>query len=227
MLRLITDFDGPLMDISGRYYHVYQLCLEKAQQPKQKIHLLSKSDFWELKRDRVSEEEIGRISGLEAEQAQAFAKLRREIVHDLSYFIYDQIIPGSLEALWKAQKMGYELVVMTMRRRRELEAAFQEHHLERFFPLERCYCLSNDSIKTTDIQDKPKLMDKAQKELPPVEDTWMVGDTEADIAAAKKHDIKVIGVLSGIRSRQQLEKYQPDYLVANLAEAVDLISNLV
>jgi len=29
MLRLITDFDGPIMDVSERYYQVYQYCLQQ------------------------------------------------------------------------------------------------------------------------------------------------------------------------------------------------------
>ncbi|MFM6283034.1 MAG: HAD family hydrolase, partial [Dolichospermum sp.] len=41
MLRLITDFDGPIMDVSERYYRVYQLCLEKTRYPGQTITELS------------------------------------------------------------------------------------------------------------------------------------------------------------------------------------------
>jgi phosphoglycolate phosphatase-like HAD superfamily hydrolase len=227
MLRLITDFDGPLMDVSGRYYHVYQVCLEKIGGNRGGIRQLSKSEFWQLKRNRVPEAEIGRISGLEEQEAQSFAKMRLETVHDLCYFQYDTIIPNSLDALLKAQKMGMDLVLMTMRRHKELERAFQKHSLDRFFAPERRYYLADDFIKTTDVQDKPLLMDKAQKELSPLQHTWMVGDTEADIAAAKKHNIPVIGVLSGIRSQEQLEKYQPDHIVENLSLAVDLITELL
>jgi phosphoglycolate phosphatase-like HAD superfamily hydrolase len=223
--RLITDFDGPLMDVSGRYYHVYQICLERSRLNNQKINRLSKSKFWQLKRDMVPEEQIGLISGLDELSAKSFAKMRRDTVHDLIYFQYDQIIPGSLEALERIQRLGVDLALMTMRRQRELELAFEKYDLNRFFTPERSYHLGDDFIKTTDVQDKPKLMDRAQLELPPVENTWMVGDTEADIAAAKKHRIKSIGVLSGIRSKAQLEKFQPDYVVDNLAQAVDLIAD--
>jgi phosphoglycolate phosphatase-like HAD superfamily hydrolase len=67
------------------------------------------------------------------------------------------------------------------------------------------------------------LMARALEELPPAADTWMVGDTEADIAAAKKHDIKIMAVESGIRDRTQLELYYPDLIVQDLSSAVDLI----
>jgi phosphoglycolate phosphatase-like HAD superfamily hydrolase len=68
----------------------------------------------------------------------------------------------------------------------------------------------------------------------------MVGDTEADILAAKRHGVKVIGVLCTdsrlpmadatlryrhcpLGNRAQLERYAPDIIVNNLGEAVDLV----
>jgi phosphoglycolate phosphatase-like HAD superfamily hydrolase len=70
-------------------------------------------------------------------------------------------------------------------------------------------------------------MQRALRELPPAEKTWMVGDTEADIIAAQTGQIPVIGVLSGIRDRQQLQKYHPDFIRNDLSDAVDLILEAV
>jgi phosphoglycolate phosphatase-like HAD superfamily hydrolase len=225
MLRLITDFDGPIMDVSERYYRVYQYCLEKAQQPEQDLAGLSKEEFWQLKRDCVPERQIGRLSGLDEQQAQVFSSLRRQTVHSLPYLEYDRPIPDAIKVLEQVQRQGIELVVMTMRRVSELDLALKQYDLGRFFAPQKRYCLSDDYIKTKDVEDKPLLMARALKELPPVSNTWMVGDTEADIIAAKTHNIKVVGVLSGIRNLSQLEKYEPDFIVNNLAEAVDLITN--
>ncbi|MEB3148026.1 MAG: HAD family hydrolase [Sphaerospermopsis kisseleviana] len=223
MLRLITDFDGPIMDVSERYYQVYQLCLEKTKYPDQQVRELSKAEFWQLKRSHIPEKEVALKSGLNAEQAEEFAKIRKQTVHTQPYFQYDVLVPGALDALTKVQQAGVDLVVMTMRRVRELDYAFNKYDLGQFFAENRRYCLSNDYVKNRDIDDKPLLMAKAIKELPPVAETWMVGDTEVDITAAKKYDIKIIGVESGIRDRTQLQSYQPDLIVANLQAAVDFI----
>jgi phosphoglycolate phosphatase-like HAD superfamily hydrolase len=67
-------------------------------------------------------------------------------------------------------------------------------------------------------------MAKAIKELPPATQIWMVGDTEADITAAKKHGVKMIGVETGIRDRTQLEIYQPDFILEDLKAAVNFIN---
>ncbi|BAB74957.1 HAD family hydrolase [Anabaena sp. FACHB-709] len=223
MLRLITDFDGPIMDVSERYYRVYLFCLEKTQHPGQPVRQLSKAEFWQMKRQHLPEKEIARISGLDEAQAQEFSQLRRQTVHTEPYFQYDSPIPGALDVLLKVQQSGVDLVVMTMRRVWELDYAFQKYDLGQFFPENRCYCLSNEYVKTRDIDDKPLLMQRALAELPPAADTWMVGDTEADITAAKKHGVKVIAVESGIRDRTRLQQYHPDLIVQNLSAAVDII----
>ncbi|AFY31685.1 HAD family hydrolase [Calothrix sp. PCC 7507] len=223
MLRLITDFDGPIIDVSDRYYRVYQFCLEKTRSPNQSVQELSKEVFWQLKREQVPEKQIAMNSGLDAAQAQEFAQLRRQTVHTEPYFQYDSLMPGAIAALLKIQQAGVDLAVMTMRRVWELDYAFKKYDLGRFFPENRRYCLSNDYVKTRDIEDKPLLMARALAELPPACDTWMVGDTEADITAAKKHDIKVMAVESGIRDRTRLELYHPDLIVQDLSFAVDFI----
>ncbi|MBD2435956.1 HAD family hydrolase [Nostoc sp. FACHB-110] len=223
MLRLFTDFDGPIVDVSERYYRVYQFCLAKTQRPGQAVRQLSKQEFWQLKRARVPEAQIALKSGLEEAQAQEFSQLRRKTVHTKEYFDYDTLMPGAVETLVKIQEAGIDLAVMTMRRVWELDFAFKKFDLDRFFPENRCYCLANDYVKTRDIEDKPLLMAKALKELSPIADTWMVGDTEADITAAKKHNIKAIAVESGIRDRAQIELYHPDYIVPNLSSAFALI----
>ena len=112
------------------------------------------------------EKQIGIISGLDEVQAQEFAQLRRQTVHKPVYFEYDCLAPGAVEALEKVQQAGVDLVVMTMRRVRELDYAFNRHDLGRFFPKNRCYCLSNDYVKTRDIDDLPLLMERALAELP-------------------------------------------------------------
>jgi phosphoglycolate phosphatase-like HAD superfamily hydrolase len=225
MLRLFTDFDGPIVDVSERYYRVYQFCLEKTRRSNQTVRELSKVEFWQQKRSRVPEKQIALNSGLDEAQAIEFAQLRRQTVHTEPYFQYDTLVPGAVDALLKVQEAGIDVAVMTMRRVWELDYAFQKFDLNRFFPENRCYCLSNDYVKTRDIDDKPLLMARALQELPPATDSWMVGDTEADITAGKKHGIKAIAIDSGIRDRAQLKLYQPDLIVKDLSVAVDLILN--
>jgi phosphoglycolate phosphatase-like HAD superfamily hydrolase len=222
-MRIITDFDGPIMDLSDRYYHVYQFCLDKVKQPNQSLHILTQAEFWTYKQAQISEQKIGIASGLTTAQAEVFKELRDRHAHQIQYLSLDRVVPGSIDALTKIQASSSELLVMTLRRTCELEPALQQYHLDRFFPPHCCYCLPDRDRKHGDVAAKTQLMAQALSELPPDPNTWMVGDTEADIIAAKTHQIKVIGVLSGIRDRDRLEQHQPDKIVANLAQAVAFI----
>jgi phosphoglycolate phosphatase-like HAD superfamily hydrolase len=222
-MRIITDFDGPIMDLSDRYYHVYQLCLETVKQPHQSITIFSKAKFWAYKQAQIPEIQLGIESGLTATQAQAFKEMRDLHAHQLQYLSLDRVVPGSIAALAKVQASGSDLLVMTLRRTCELIPAFTQYDLAQFFPPHHRYCLPDDYIKHDDVEAKTQLMTKALSELPPDPDTWTIGDTEADIIAAQTYNIPVIGVLSGIRDRDRLEQYQPDKIVANLAAAVDFI----
>ena len=225
--RIFTDFDGPIMDVSERYYQVYLYCLDKIRKPEQAITTLSKSEFWELKRSQIPEKEIANLSGFKDEkQSVAFAHLRRATVHTDPYFSYDCLIDIAIPALEKAQQLGIDLAVMTMRRRRELEPVLDRYNLRRFFPSDRIFCLDDDYVKTVDIQDKPKLMKIAQDTLPEVEHQWMIGDTEADIISAQTYHVPAIAVLSGIRNYIQLQKYKPHQIVTNLSCAINEVVDL-
>ncbi|WP_041699239.1 HAD family hydrolase [Thalassoporum mexicanum] len=225
MRRLFTDFDGPIMDVSERYYQVYLYCLARIKLPNQLVNTLTKAEFWHCKRSQIPETEIALKSGLtEYSQPERFAKLRRNTVHTEPYFKYDRLNEMAIAALEQAQAEGLELAVMTMRRVCELDPAIEAYDLGRFFPPERRFCLANDYVKTQDVQDKTRSMANALKTLPQATSQWMVGDTEADIIAGKTHGIYTIGVLSGIRSQERLELNQPEKIVNNLAEAVALIA---
>lgn len=225
MLRIFTDFDGPIMDVSARYYQVYQYCLQEAKEPEQPVTLLSKEAFWRLKRAQVPERQIGAISGLHDDQARRFASLRRDTVHNPAYLKHDRPVSHAVEALKQIQALNSDLAVITMRREQALTYALEKFELTDFFPLKMRYCLPDDYIKAQDVVEKTRLMEKALTELPPASKTWMVGDTEADIAAARAHDLPVIAVLSGIRDRDRLLHYGPDLIADDLKAAVALIAS--
>ena len=225
-MRIITDFDGPIMDLSDRYYHVYQLCLEKVQEPNQSIRVLTKDEFWTYKRAQISEQQVGIESGLTAAQAEIFKQLRDRTTHQLQYLSLDRVVPGAISALEQIQSSGVELIVMTLRRTCELNAAFDRYDIARFFPPDCRYCLADDYQKQGDIKDKIQLMAQALSELKPEPNTWVIGDTETDIITAQTHNIRVTGVLSGIRDLDRLKQYQPDKIVSDLAAAVELILSL-
>ena len=59
-VTLFCDFDGPIVDVSERYYHTYQLGLAEIEAafPHLTLHQLSKAQFWQMKQERTPDIEI-------------------------------------------------------------------------------------------------------------------------------------------------------------------------
>ena len=55
--------------------------------------------------------------------------------------------------------------------------------------------------------------------------TFMIGDTEMDILAAKNAGVRSVAVTWGNRTREFLEKYQPDYIVNSPVQLESLLKN--
>lgn len=227
MVRLISDFDGVIVDLSERYYQVYCWRLQQVGDRHQPLSPLSKTMFWQLKRSKASQTEIGLRSGLTMAQIPQFAQLRHEHAHRLEHMRHDRLISGSLNALHTAQNLGWDMMIVTMRRTSELAEAFRLYpELDPYFGGDRRICIPDHASRNQDILEKPLLMGQALAQLNCHEPTWMVGDTEADIVAAQQHNLPVIAVLSGIRDRQILANYQPTYIAENLQEAIQLIASV-
>ncbi|AFY40068.1 Haloacid dehalogenase domain protein hydrolase [[Leptolyngbya] sp. PCC 7376] len=223
-MRLILDFDGVIADLSERYYRVYRWSLTEIATPEQTITPLSKTDFWQLERLKTTRPEIALKSGLTNSQTKQYIQLRKENAHALKNMIHDRIIDGSLQALQIAKSLGWEIMTVTMRRHSELAEVIRLNpRLEEFFPGDRRFTKPEEAEHDRDLNQKPLLLKTTLASLSPAESTWMVGDTEADIRAAQTCNIPVIAVLSGIRDRQILEDFRPDYIANDLLEAVTLI----
>ena len=54
------------------------------------------------------------------------------------------------------------------------------------------------------------------------EDSIIIGDTEADVAAAQQLNATSIALLSGIRSKEFLKSMEPDYLVDGIGDVANI-----
>jgi len=65
-------------------------------------------------------------------------------------------------------------------------------------------------------------VDEARRRLWPEASVYVVGDTPADIQAARAAGVPVIAVATGIFSLQELKSYQPDLCVSCCTELLEL-----
>lgn len=219
-MTVFCDFDGPIVNVSERYYSTYQIALGdlvasyQAQGIILPIQVLSKQQFWQMKQDRVPDVEIAMRSGLQGEQIDSFLRNVCEIVNQPSLLNKDQMQPGVSWALALLHSFGVKLVLVTLRDRTEATQILINYGLARLFS--GIYGTDDSQIAYQNYSEaKTQLLSQAIKEHSPIS-AWMVGDTEADILAGQALGIPTIAVTCGIRSSYMLKKFQPTHIHSDL-----------
>lgn len=228
-LTVFCDFDGPIVDVSKRYYTTYQLGLAETQALYQSkgitlpIEPLSKQQFWQMKQNRVPDVEIALRSGLQEEQIDFFLGRVVEIVNQPNLLQQDKIQPGVSWALALLHSQGVRLVLVTLRCQLQAAQILRNYGLTRLFSgiygtSDRHAAYQNQAIL------KQQLLEKAIAEQSPIQSghplsAWMVGDTEADLLAGQAHSIPTIALTCGIRSHFYLQQFQPTRIHSDLLSA--------
>ncbi len=221
MFTIFCDFDGPLVDVSERYYRTYReaLAATQARYGGDVIGLtpLSKAQFWERKCERTCDLEIALRSGLQAEHVAYFVERVKERVNHPALLGRDRFQPGIDWALALLHSQGVHLVLVTLRCREQVEAMLCSHGLTRLFA--EIYGASECGVAyQNNVDRKTFLLAQAVAEHP-ASDAWVVGDTEADILAARAAGLPAIALTCGIRSKSYLHHFAPDIICQDLAAA--------
>ncbi|MEB3224321.1 MAG: HAD family hydrolase [Synechococcus sp.] len=221
-LTLFCDFDGPLVDVSDRYYGTYKAALHHTQKIYARqgmgipLKYLSKEQFWQMKRQRVSDIEIAMQSGLQEEQITVFLEHVRTIVNEADLLHLDKMQGGINWSLALLHSYGVKLVLVTLREKQQVCKMLDQYGLKRLFSA----IYGSDDRHTAyanNVDVKTALLKEAIAGQGEMGDQWfMVGDTEADIIAAQNMKIPAIAVTCGIRDVAYLETYQPDYYCSDL-----------
>ena len=230
---VFCDFDGPIVDVSDRYYSTYHLALadtkkfyaELSSRPSVTDHIkqyiLTKEQFWQMKQNRTPDREIAQRSGLTAEMTDYFLAQVLEIVNRPNLLEQDKLQPGASWALNLLRAEGAKLILVTLRDQTEATRILAENGLLSLFT--GIYGSDDSQSAYQNYADyKTQLLDRAMSEhsTQAVRDNaWMIGDTEADILAGQAMGIPTIGLTCGIRSHQQLSQLEPTAVEPNLFSA--------
>jgi len=211
-LTVFCDFDGPIVDVSERYYRTYCTCLERACDAPQR---LPKAEFWRLKRDRVPDAEIARRSGVRAQELAQFVREVQHTAHQPQLLALDRLQPGADRALQRLADREVRTVIVTLREVTQVAAV-----LEQFGLADAIAALygTDDRVAAyrNNVERKQFLLARAlTDQSEPV--AYVIGDTEADLLAARALGIPSIALACGIRSPSYLLRYQPQRLQPDLA----------
>ncbi|MGB7414919.1 MAG: HAD family hydrolase [Thermosynechococcaceae cyanobacterium] len=229
-LTLFCDLDGPLIDVSQRYYQTYRTALTRVQRQYQLQGLsllltpLGAQQFWEMKQVRRPDVEIAGCSGLRGPQIDAFLQQVQEIVNHPRVLAQDRVQPGVRESLARLHRWGVRLAVVTLRSQAQAVRILQHYDLAHWFTCIRG--AQNDRAAYDNYADhKQALLAEvmARPEFTGGNQMWMIGDTEADVLAAQAQGIDSVAVTCGMRSHSYLQQLQPTVIHANLATATSFL----
>ena len=225
---IYCDFDGPIVDVSDRYYQTYESALTytqalyQTQGQKLLLQKLEKKQFWQMKQDRVPDVEIARSSGFQEEQIEVFLDYVRKIVNNPELLQLDKMQSGVNWALALLHSQGIELVLVTLRCEEQVKEILNNYGLKRLFSgiygTQNCHIAYQNNAQAKTELLREAIANHGQRS------TCMIGDTEADIIAAQNTGIPAIALSCGIRSVLYLQKFKPDCIYSDL---LSLAHNLV
>lgn len=227
-LTVFCDFDGPIIDVSNRYYTTYKLGLAETQAYYQAqgvalpLQRLSKQQFWQMKQDRVPDLEIAMRSGLQGDQIDFFLGRVMALVNQPALLAQDALQEGVHRALVKLRSQGVRLVLVTLRCQLQATQVLKHYGLTRLFSGvygtdDRHAAYLNYAEAKTQLLKKA-IAEQLQFTNGPTT-AWMVGDTEADLLAGQALSIPTIALTCGIRSPYYLKQFNPTHMESNLLAA--------
>lgn len=223
-MDLCFDFDGPIIDVTDRYYRAYLESLKDTNTTKQQI--LSKEDFWKLKQNRVTDLEVGILSGLTISNSIKSAELRKDLTFKQEYYSLDRLFDDVYTTFDYLKSKNINFFIVTLRRNKNLQQTIKQFKLNNYLSSEKLFAIPDEQKIQNDIQEKYILLVSAinKLNLDPL-NTWLIGDSDTDIHAGRLARYgKVIAISRGIKSKEQLEILKPDHIIKNLSEIINLLS---
>ncbi len=234
-LTVFCDLDGPLVDVSKRYYKTYQLAIAETQahyqnSERQPLNLtpLSASQFWQMKQERIPDVDIAFCSGFRHEQIDCFLAHVQDIVNQPILLQEDQIQPQVGASLLRLLEHGATISVVTLRHQAQAIQVLQENGLAPFFTEIRGTQDRLAAYRNYTEQKQELLVDLVQQAQQQSDrPCWMVGDTEADILAGKALGLPTLALTCGMRSQAFLQQLEPTAILPDLAQATQYLINQV
>jgi phosphoglycolate phosphatase-like HAD superfamily hydrolase len=207
---LVFDLDGTLLDVSARHHHVYStVCLALGGEP------LTRDAYWHLKRRRTPLVEILAQSGLDDSRTASFEEQFAALIEVPDSLGFDVLFPETIPVLTRLAAT-YRCALVSLRSSTTaLRAQLAVFALTPFFEIIEIAASGPDPAF-----QKARLI---RRTVPDDDPGVVIGDTEADVAAATALGYLSIAVCSGIRDRDVLEQDAPSYIVDTIGGVEDAL----
>jgi len=202
---ILIDLDGTLLNARERLYLLFKMLVPECD--------LSITDYWDLKRAKVTHELIlSKHYGYIDKQIADFEVEWMNLIEEESWLKRDVIFAGVCEHL-RILGRAADLYLVTARQRPEMVDSQLEH-------------LGLKNIFTNILVTGGKLLkDDVVMGLPLAKDHWIIGDTGHDIEVGKRLGIRTASVTNGFLSRESLEPYRPDLMIESFTDfSIDFLN---
>ena len=199
-MNIIFDLDGTLIDSKFRLYKLFQDLVPESS--------LSFGDYWEIKKEKISNEHILKnLYSYGDEKTNNFLNSWMSLIEAPKYLELDKNFPGT-QYFIKNNLCRFNLYICTDRQFVN-STIFQLKYLGLFEYFK----------KVLVTEQKRKKEDLIIDEVPDLSsEDWIVGDTGKDIEAGHALRIKTCAVTSGFLSLESLLPYRPTCIINSVIE---------
>lgn len=201
---IFFDLDGTLLDSRERLYLLFQHLVPDCTH--------SFESYWFQKREGVSHRRLLKdVYGYSDDRITQFESDWMRLIEDPSWLAHDRVINGVHEML-DMLRVEHHIALITARQSPERVAEqLKEQGIGGYF---------DEVLVTGQRSSKEHLLHG--RTFPP--NSWTVGDSGEDVMLGKAFSMKTAAVLSGFKSREYLERYQPDQIMEDVTHLKEVIT---
>ncbi len=223
---LIWDLDGTIFNISDALKKAvddgiekYQLSIQRDEVMEEIAHLIEEIQNYPVPKILLNSYELLKVNFLKG--ISFFKKLR------IAVFLFNQfnkykdaestIYVGIDELISKLFNKKFKLAILTNNKSQYAEEVLDKFNLTKYFDI----IIGFNEV--TEVKPSPEgiqiILDKWK--MKPSEAIF-IGDMTTDVEAGKSADVMMICVASGLAQKETLRKHNPDKLVNNTNELIQL-----
>ncbi len=216
---LFFDLDGPILDVSDRFYRTYADILKEFG-----CRTLRKDEYWELKRIKVSDYDI--LCRTSSEYIANDFKAKRDCLIEEEERLKLDFVWHELYETYHRLCSQIPTVIVTLRTYAE-RTCWQLKTLGIYSWFGHILSHPGRGIVKDRWIIKANLIKKADlfKDID-ARDCIFIGDTETDVLAGKNLGMKTIAVSFGIRTKKLLLRTKPDLLFQKQSELSEYLERL-
>lgn len=144
------------------------------------------------------------------------------VEHEVKAAGVTELLPNVRETLAALKAMGLKLGLFTYNNSKAAMMAVRRHGIDGFFDAMVC----RDEVKNP--KPNPIHLDAVMKGLGvSTDEVVCVGDSEMDIKPCKQRGVKIVAVTTGVRDGKFLSVLEPDYMIDDLSELLDIVKKLL